>query len=37
MKDRFGQGGTEDFLREEYNLTAPDIVAAAKRVIERKK
>ncbi|MDR2570923.1 MAG: transketolase family protein [Oscillospiraceae bacterium] len=36
IKDRFGQVGTEDFLREEYNLTATDIVAAAKRAIERK-
>ena len=35
-KDRFGQVGTEDFLREEYELTAADIVAAAKRAIERK-
>jgi len=37
IKDRFGQVGTEDFLREEYELTASDIVAAAKRVIDRKK
>ena len=37
VKDRFGQVGTEDFLREEYNLTAADIVSAAKRVIARKK
>jgi transketolase len=36
VKDRFGQVGTEDFLREEYELTAADIVAAAKRVISRK-
>jgi len=36
VKDRFGQVGTEDFLREEYELTASDIVAAAKRAIERK-
>ena len=36
IKDRFGQVGTEDFLREEYELTAADIVAAAKRAIERK-
>lgn len=34
--DRFGQVGTEDFLRKEYNLTADAIVAAAKRAIERK-
>ena len=37
VKDRFGQVGTEDFLREEYELTTTDIVAAAKRAIERKK
>jgi len=37
VKDRFGQVGTEDFLRDEYNLTASDIVAAAKRVIIRKR
>ena len=36
IKDRFGQVGTEDFLREEYELTAADIVAAAKRSIKRK-
>jgi len=36
VKDRFGQVGTEDFLRSEYELTAADIVAAAKRAIERK-
>jgi len=36
VQDRFGQVGTEDFLREEYELTAADIVAAVKRVLERK-
>jgi len=36
IKDRFGQVGTEDFLRKEYELTAEEIVAAAKRSIERK-
>jgi len=36
VQDRYGQVGTEDFLREEYALTAADIVAAAKRVIDRK-
>jgi len=36
VQDRFGQVGTEDFLREEYELTAVDIVAAVKRVIKRK-
>lgn len=34
--DRFGQVGAESFLREEYNLTAADIVAAAKKAIARK-
>lgn len=36
IKDRFGQVGTEDFLRKEYELTADEIVAAAKRAIKRK-
>jgi len=36
VKDRFGQVGTEDFLRQEYNLTAAAIAEAAKRVISRK-
>ena len=36
IKDRFGQVGTESFLREEYNLTAQDIIKAVKRVIDRK-
>jgi len=36
VKDRFGQVGTEDFLRNEYELTASEIVAAAKRSIARK-
>lgn len=36
IKDRFGQVGTEDFLRKEYNLTADEIVAAAKRAVSRK-
>jgi len=36
VKDRFGQVGTEDFLREEYELTTSDIVSAAKVAIERK-
>ncbi len=30
VQDRFGQVGTQDFLQEEYNLTAADIVAAVK-------
>jgi len=37
VKDRFGQVGTEDFLRKEYDLTASAIVDAAKRAIIRKK
>lgn len=34
--DRFGQVGTEAFLRKEYRLTAAHIVEAAKKAIERK-
>ena len=37
IKDRFGQVGSEDFLRGEYNLTALDIVAAVRRVVKRKR
>lgn len=37
VKDRFGQVGTEDFLKEEYSLTAAEIVEAVKRVMPRKK
>lgn len=37
VKDRFGQVGTEDFLRKEYNLTAEAITEAAKKAISRKK
>ena len=37
VRDRFGQVGTESFLREEYGLTAGEIVAAAKRVLIRKR
>ncbi len=36
VTDRFGQVGTEDFLRVEYGLTAEKVAAAAKRAIERK-
>ena len=36
VMDRFGQVGTEDFLRAEYGLTAENIAAAVKRAIERK-
>jgi len=35
--DRFGQVGTEDFLRKEYDLTADRIVRSAKAAIARKK
>lgn len=34
--DRFGQVGTEAFLRQEYHLTPETIAQAAKRAIERK-
>lgn len=34
--DRFGQVGTEAFLRNEYRLNAAHIVESAKRAIERK-
>ena len=34
--DRFGQVGTEAFLRAEYRLNAAHIVESAKRAIERK-
>ncbi|NLM83501.1 MAG: transketolase family protein [Clostridiales bacterium] len=37
VKDRFGQVGTEDWLKKEYGLTAEEIVAAVKRVLPRKK
>ena len=36
VNDRFGQVGTEDYLREEYGLTADKIVDAAVKVIARK-
>jgi transketolase len=36
VTDRFGQVGTESFLRKEYNLTAEEITAAAKRAVGRK-
>jgi len=36
VKDRFGQVGSVDFLKKEYNLTAIDIYDAAKRALERK-
>ena len=37
VKDRFGQVGTEDFLRKEYCLTADAIVEAARCAVSRKK
>ena len=36
IMDRFGQVGTEDYLREAYSLSAADIASAVKRVIARK-
>ena len=36
VKDRFGQVGPEDFLREEYGLTALEIIEAARRAVARK-
>ncbi len=36
VHDTFGQVGPEDFLREEYKLTADEIVANVKKVIARK-
>ncbi len=36
VDDRFGQVGSVDYLREQYNLTAMDIIDAAKRAIARK-
>ena len=37
IQNRFGQVGPQDFLMKEYNLTAEDIAAAAKKAIVRKK
>ncbi|SHI06694.1 transketolase [Sporobacter termitidis DSM 10068] len=37
VKDRFGQVGTEEYLKNEYGLTAAEIVDAVKRVLPRKK
>jgi transketolase len=37
ITDRFGQVGTEDWLRKEYNLTEGDICDAVRRVLQRKK
>ncbi len=36
VQDRFGQSGTPEELLEQYELTAPHIVAAAKKAIARK-
>ena len=36
VQNRFGQVGAQGFLQEEYNLTAADIVAAAKKAVSRK-
>ncbi|MDR2357477.1 MAG: transketolase family protein [Oscillospiraceae bacterium] len=36
VRDRFGQVGTEDYLRKEYGLTARDIVGAVRRAVARK-
>ncbi|MCD8357082.1 MAG: transketolase family protein [Clostridia bacterium] len=36
IQNRFGQVGPQDFLMEQYNLTAADIVAAAEKAIARK-
>ena len=36
VQDRFGQVGTEDFLREEYGLTSGEIAMAVMRAINRK-
>ena len=37
VKDRFGQVGKMPFLKEEYHMTAQDIVAAVKEAIKLKK
>ena len=37
VQDKFGQVGTEDFLKKEYGLTAQEIIDAAKRALARKK
>lgn len=36
IQERFGQVGAEGFLREEYNLTVADVVAAVKKAVARK-
>lgn len=37
VKDKFGQVGTEEFLKKEYGLTADEIIQAVRRAILRKK
>jgi len=37
VQDRFGQVGSVDFLKKEYNLTAMDIIDAARKAVARKK
>lgn len=37
IRDRFGQVGSVDYLKQEYGLTVQDIVNTCKKVIERKK
>jgi len=36
VNDRFGQVGSVDFLKEQYSLTAMDIIDAVKRSMARK-
>ena len=36
IQNRFGQVGPQDFLMQQYNLTAEDITAAALRAIARR-
>jgi len=37
VRDRFGQVGTEEYLKKEYGLTAIEIAEAVRRVLPRKK
>jgi transketolase len=37
VEDRFGQVGTEEYLKEAYGLTASHIIEAAKKAISRKR
>jgi len=37
IQDRFGQVGTEEWLKEEYGLTAAAIIDKVKRVLPRRK